>query len=76
MLLYDKKFMKHLGKLHMHWLGTYIINSITSGGAIVVKNIAPFVDRSYSSGLNGSDPEQISERQRVKTFPKCCKHLE
>ena len=42
----------------------------------VVRNIAPSADRSYSSGMNGSDPEQISERQRVKTFPECCKHLE
>ena len=42
----------------------------------VVRNIAPSVDRSCSSGLNGSDPEQISEQKRVKTFPKCCKHLE
>ena len=42
----------------------------------VVRNIAPSADRSCSSGLNGSDPKQISERQRVKTFPECYKHLE
>ena len=42
----------------------------------VVRNIAPSVDRSCSSGLNGSYPEQISERKRLKTFPECCKHLE
>ena len=28
----------------------------------VVRNIAPSVDRSCSSGMNGSDPKQISER--------------
>ena len=33
-LLYDSKFMKHLGKLQMHWLGPYLINLITSGGAV------------------------------------------
>ena len=29
----------------------------------VVRNIAPSMDKSYSSGLNGSDPEQMSERK-------------
>ena len=33
MLLYDSKFMEHLGKLQMHWLGPYIVHSIISGGA-------------------------------------------
>ena len=28
----------------------------------VVRNIAPFANRSCSSSLNGSDPEQMSER--------------
>ena len=27
----------------------------------VIRNIAPSVDISYSSGLNGSDPKQMSE---------------
>ena len=43
---------------------------------IVSKNISPSADRSYSSGLNGSDPEQMSEWQRMNTFPGCCRHLE
>ena len=33
-LLYDSKFIKHLGKLQMHWLGSYFVHSINSGGAI------------------------------------------
>ena len=33
-LLYDSKFLKHPGKLQMHWLGPYLVNSITSGGAV------------------------------------------
>ena len=33
-LLYDSKFTKHPGKLQMHWLGPYLIYSITSWGAI------------------------------------------
>ena len=42
----------------------------------VVRNIAPSADRSCSFGLNGSDPEQISERQRMKTLLGCHRHLE
>ena len=34
MLLCDNKFLKHLGKLQMHWLGPYLVNSITSGGEV------------------------------------------
>ena len=30
LLLYNSKFMKHLGKLQMHWLGPYLVHSITS----------------------------------------------
>ena len=42
----------------------------------ITMNISPSVDRSCSSGLNGSDLEQMSERQRMKTFPECRRHLE
>ena len=41
----------------------------------VIRNIAPFTDRSCSSGLNGSDLEQMSEWERMKTFPECHRHL-
>ena len=34
MLLYDSKFTKHPSKLQMHWLGLYVINFITKGGAV------------------------------------------
>ena len=33
-LLYDNKFLKHLGKLQMHWLGPYLFNYITSIGGV------------------------------------------
>ena len=39
MLLYDYKFLNHPGKLHMHWLGPYLVNSITSGGAIQLQQL-------------------------------------
>ena len=34
LLLYNSKFIKHPGKLQMHWLSPYLIHSITSGGAV------------------------------------------
>ena len=33
-LLYDSKFMKHLGKLQMQWLGLYLVHSINSRGTV------------------------------------------
>ena len=39
MLLYDSKFMKHPGKLQMHWLGMYIVHLITSGGAVQLQQL-------------------------------------
>ena len=39
MLLYDSKFVKHLGKLQMHWLGPYLVHSITSGGAVQLQQL-------------------------------------
>ena len=39
MLLYDSKFIKHLGKLQMHYLGPYLIHSITSGSAIQLQQL-------------------------------------
>ena len=39
MLLYDNKFIKHPGKLQMHWLGPYLIQSITSGGAVQLQQL-------------------------------------
>ena len=38
-LLYDINFMKHPSKLHMHWLGPYLVNSITLGGAVQLKQL-------------------------------------
>ena len=37
MFLYDSMFSKHLGKLQMHWLGPYVINFITEGGIVQLK---------------------------------------
>ena len=37
--MYDSKFVKHLGKLQMHWIGTCVINSITTGGAVQLQQL-------------------------------------
>ena len=39
MLLYDSKFIKHPGKLQMHWLGPYLVLSITSGGVVQLQQL-------------------------------------
>ena len=38
-LLYDSKFIKHPGKLQMHWFGPYLVQSITSGGAVQLQQL-------------------------------------
>ena len=39
MLLYDIKFIKHPGKLQIHWLGPYLVHSITTGGAVQLQQL-------------------------------------
>ena len=39
MPLYDRKFVKHPGKLQMHWLGPYEINFITKGGVVHLQQL-------------------------------------
>ena len=51
MLLYDSKFMKHPGKLHMHWLGLYLVHSITSSGAVQLHHLDGVV---FLTLINGS----------------------
>ena len=50
-LLYDNKFMKHPGKLQMHWLGPYLVHSITSGGAVQLQQLDGAV---FPNIVNGS----------------------
>jgi len=52
-LLFDIKFDKFLGKFHMHWLGPYVINEITNGGAVqlVKMNGEPFPGQVNGSQL-------------------------
>ena len=38
-LLYDSKFIKHPSKLQIHWLGPYLVHSITSGGAVQLQKL-------------------------------------
>ena len=38
-LLYDMKFTKHPGKLQMHWLGPYMIDTITNGGVVQLQQL-------------------------------------
>ena len=51
MLLYDSNFLKHPGRLQMHWLGLYLVHSITSGGAVQLQQLDGAV---LSTLVNGS----------------------
>ena len=46
-LLYESKFKKFLGKLRMHWLGPYVVQEVTDGGAVQLAkmNGEPFPGR-------------------------------
>ena len=39
MLMYDSKFLKHLGKFQMHWLGPYRIEYIIEEGEVKLSNL-------------------------------------
>jgi hypothetical protein len=38
-LLYENKYLQHLRKSMMHWLGTYEIKSITDGGVVQLQDL-------------------------------------
>ena len=38
-LLYDSKFIKHLGKSQTHWLDPYLVQPITFGGAVQLQQL-------------------------------------
>jgi hypothetical protein len=38
-LVYDRKFMKHLGKFRTHWLGRYEVVYVTEGGYAHLKTL-------------------------------------
>jgi hypothetical protein len=38
-LLYDNKYLQHLGKFKMHWLEIYEINNVTNGGVVQLHDL-------------------------------------
>ena len=69
------------GKLEKKTMGLQnfkisVANAVINAENDGIRNIAPSADISCSSGLNGSDLEKMSERQRMNTFPECHRHLE
>ena len=50
-LLYENKFVKFLGKFCMHWLGTYQVKHVTSGGVVQLAKLNREV---FSTLVNGS----------------------
>jgi hypothetical protein len=38
-LMYDNKSIQHPGKLRLHWLGPYEVNTIIDGGVVQLKGL-------------------------------------
>jgi hypothetical protein len=55
-LVYDSKFMKHLGKFRTHWLGPYEVTYVTEGGVAQLKT------------LNGEWKEGLVNGIRLKLY--------
>jgi hypothetical protein len=55
-LVYDSKFMKHLGKFRTHWLGPYEVAYVTEGGVVQLKT------------LNGEWKEGLVNGSRLKLY--------
>jgi len=49
-LLYDSKFLKHPGKLQMHWLGPFMIQNLIEVGVVHLKNLRGEI---YGGLING-----------------------
>ena len=59
-LMYDSKFLKHLGKLKMHWLGPYVVAHITEVGAVKLDKI------------DGTSVAGMINDSRLKPYPDDC----
>ena len=38
-LMYDNKFLKHLGKIKTHWLDPYVVAHITKAGTVILHKL-------------------------------------
>jgi hypothetical protein len=38
--MYDNKSFQHPGKLRMHWLGPYVVKSVTDGGVVQLRDLS------------------------------------
>jgi hypothetical protein len=50
-LLYDSKYLHHLGKLIMHWIGPYQIKYVTDGGVVQLQYLT---GKEVQGMVNGS----------------------
>jgi hypothetical protein len=55
-LVYDSKFMKHIGKFRTHWLGPFEVVYVTEGGAAQLKT------------LNGERKEGLVNGSQLKLY--------
>ena len=50
-ILYKSKYLQHLGKLKMHWIGPYQIKSVKDGGVVQLQDL---VGKEVKGMVNGS----------------------
>jgi hypothetical protein len=64
-LVYDSKFLQHLGKFKMHWLGPYEVKTVMDGRVVQLKDIRG----TYLRGMiNGSQLKLYRDIQPPSTW--------
>jgi hypothetical protein len=51
-LLYDRKYQKHPGKLQMHWLGPFIVVEIHESGVVRITQIDGILHHRWVNGTH------------------------
>jgi len=49
-LLYDSKYQKDLGKLQMHWIGTFTVAKICESGAFRIMQLGDIIHPIWVNG--------------------------
>jgi hypothetical protein len=72
-LVYDSKSLQHPGKLRMHWLGPYEVNTVTYGRAVQLKNLG---GKKLRGMINGSRLKLYRDSRHPSTSKKKKKNTE
>jgi hypothetical protein len=64
-LLYDNKFLQHLGKFRMHWLGSYEMKYVIDGGFVQLKELT---GTKLQGMMNGSQLKLYRDSQTTNSL--------